>query len=390
MSNYLVIPLAGYGRRFRNLGYDKPKQMLEAVGVSNFEYSLRSIDTSQYEIIIILREQQVAEEGFIDFIAEKCQGMNYRIHTIPRETRGSLETVLTLENLIDSRSTLTIFTMDVSFRKPLNPETFSSLSDGGVLTFKSNSPNYSYAKNEGNKVLETAEKIVISDQALVGVYFFRQAGEYFKFARLMIANEDTTSGEFYIAPVYNYLIRSGMLIESKAVDEFYVFGTPEEFEFFKNYILRNNNKKIYGLCSDHSGVDLKITLSEILDKLKIPYIDFGTYSHQDCDYNDYVNRAVDSYLRGEIDLILGTCKSGQGVSIAAGAREGVLPTVIYSKESAGLAISHNCSNFLSFPSSVWENNNTLNDTIEKITSSRFEGGRHQLRLMKVVQEKKNA
>ncbi|MBD6989485.1 capsular biosynthesis protein, partial [Vibrio parahaemolyticus] len=38
----IIIPMAGMSSRFFNAGYDKPKYMLEARGVTLFEHSILS------------------------------------------------------------------------------------------------------------------------------------------------------------------------------------------------------------------------------------------------------------------------------------------------------------------------------------------------------------
>ena len=51
--------------------------------------------------------------------------------------------------------------------------------DGLLLTFKSNSSNYSYAKvNEDGYVTETAEKKAISNNACVGIYGFKKGSDF--------------------------------------------------------------------------------------------------------------------------------------------------------------------------------------------------------------------
>ena len=170
----VVIPLAGYGRRFRSAGYSKPKQMLKPDSRSNLEHSLDVLDPNRFRLIFVLREDQVRDEAFDKFIEETCSKYDYELVVIPYETRGSVETVMYCRDLIDPEDKLTIFTMDVTFHPPYNSEVFGN-ADGGVLTFKSNSSNYSYARIDGGHVRETAEKIVLSDSAIVGIYYFKKA-----------------------------------------------------------------------------------------------------------------------------------------------------------------------------------------------------------------------
>jgi RpiB/LacA/LacB family sugar-phosphate isomerase len=381
--HYLIIPLAGRGSRFLAEGFTLPKQMLPVQELTTFDYSMNSINLSDFEIIVVMRQEQV-DNGLLDFVKMRVS-KSIRFIVIEEQTRGSVETVLRAENFIDMNSPMTIFTMDVAFSEKYTAKTFSTAVDGGVLTFKSNSPNYSYAKVESDKVIETAEKLPISENALVGIYYFAKAFDFFSCAREMLDEEDVTQGEFYIAPLYNYLVKRGQKVSYSPVKTFYVFGTPEEYRFFSQTIARSLNLKRIGLCSDHSGVDTKSFIKICLESKGYSVVDYGTHSHKDCDYSDFVERAVGGYLRGEVDLVIASCRSGQGVAIAGGAFKDIYPTVVYSSEAAKYAVSHNCSNFLAIPSTIFNQIEKVESLMEELLTARFEGGRHQLRLMKVAE-----
>ena len=81
--------------------------------------------------------------------------------------------------------------------------------DGAILTFKSTHPKWSYAKTETNseKVLEVAEKKVISENATVGVYYWRKGSDYIKYTKSMIRKNIRINNEFYVCPVYNEAIQ---------------------------------------------------------------------------------------------------------------------------------------------------------------------------------------
>lgn len=384
-KHYLVIPLAGFGRRFADLGYKKPKQMLELGTSTTFSQSMSSINFIDFHTIFILRKNQLNSSDFDSFIKENLGDAKYEIHLLNEETRGSLETVVSIQNKIEDNSQISIFTMDVSFSPVYQLDTFLQEVDSAVLTFKANNPAYSYAKVVDGKVTETAEKVVISNDALVGIYYFKNSNLFFDYAKEMLKSKPEFGNEYYIAPLLNYYTRAHLQVEAVPVDYFYVFGTPEEYEFHKNYTTRMNNLKKIGLCSDHSGFNLKEEFKTSLREYGYEVIDFGTYSDVNCDYNDFVYNAALGYKNGEVDLVIGSCKSGQGVAMAAGKYPYFLPTVIYNEESLELARAHSCSNFLSFPSMLWDKNKIAN-IIKVIESTKFEGGRHQIRLMKTLKK----
>ena len=71
--------------------------------------------------------------------------------------------------------------------------------DGGILTFESSHPKWSYAKvDEYNLVTEVAEKIPISKNATVGIYYWKKGSDYVKYSEEMIKKDIRVNGEFYV------------------------------------------------------------------------------------------------------------------------------------------------------------------------------------------------
>jgi hypothetical protein len=78
-----------------------------------------------------------------------------------------------------------------------------------------------------------AEKRQISEFATAGMYYFKHFGHYLNAYRTMVAFNDRTNNEFYVAPVYNYMLQLGVKIRHViSVDQ---VGTPEELDA---YLLR--------------------------------------------------------------------------------------------------------------------------------------------------------
>ena len=105
--------------------------------------------------------------------------------------------------------------------------------DGGILTFESTHPKWSYAKvNNKGFVTEVAEKKPISNNATVGIYFYKRGKDYVSCAETMIAGDIKHNNEFYVCPVYNELIKRGGKIKIKKVKEMWGLGTPEDLNRF--------------------------------------------------------------------------------------------------------------------------------------------------------------
>jgi hypothetical protein len=110
--------------------------------------------------------------------------------------------------------------------------------DGLIMTLKSDDSKWSYAKTNSEGIVEEVrEKEVISSEATTGVYNFQFAKYFIDAAKTRIVQNQTTLGEFYVAPVYNDLIAQGKVIRILNIEvnggEFHGLGTPEDYE---NYL----------------------------------------------------------------------------------------------------------------------------------------------------------
>lgn len=383
----LLVPIAGFGSRFREKGITTPKQQLHlATGRSSLEESLGSINLNDFDLHFVLRKSQIENEGFLDFLSSMELGDEpFTYSIIEKPTRGSTETCLVaLESFSDRE--LYIFTVDVAFRPTLKVGLFSEDCDGGVLSFKANSSSYSYARIKEDLVIETAEKTVISNDALVGVYYFRSSDKFKRFAEDMIRAELTTNGEYYIAPLYNLMLKQGQsaTIEARRVSEMHLFGTPDEKEFFDKFSSRSlKNDYRIGFGSDHSGHKTKEMFKNAIQARGMQTLDFGAYSEEPSDYSKFLSTALSALARGEIDYVFAFCRSGNGVNIYGNSSLNSVAALIYDEWSADMAVRHNAANFFSFPERVWGEKSAeiIQQCVDAILASRFEGGRHQTRMM---------
>ena len=107
--------------------------------------------------------------------------------------------------------------------------------DGGILTFEAIHPKWSYAKTDKkNFVSEVAEKKVISNNATVGVYFWKKGNDYVKYAEQMIQKNIRDNNEFYVCPVFNEAIKDKKRIIIDPVKKMHGLGTPEDLNNFLN------------------------------------------------------------------------------------------------------------------------------------------------------------
>ena len=383
MKPNILVPMAGLGSRFIKEGFKVPKQLINIKDKHLIDISLDCLDYKDCNLIFVVRDETVYN-FHIDELLKKKFGDDVKIVVLDKLTDGSVCSCLYAEEYIDNDAPLVIHTLDIEFRPVYDPHSMNDLdADGLLLTFKSNSSNYSYADvEEDGYVRKTAEKKAISSNACVGIYGFKKGSDFCKYAREMIAKDIRTKNEFYIAPLYNLLVDDGKKIVTSTVDKMHVFGTPDEFHFYKENVIRKVGDKPIAICSDHSGFEAKEEFKHILEKHNLEYIDFGTILNKDCDYSDYIAQAVKAISERDCDYGFGFCRTGQGVNICANKYKGIRSALIYDEFSMEMAVRHNCANFFAIPAKDYTIEK-LDKYLEICSTNSFDGGRHQIRIQEL-------
>ena len=105
--------------------------------------------------------------------------------------------------------------------------------DGGILTFDSVHPKWSFAKvDETGFVTEVAEKKPISNNATVGIYYWAKGSDYVKYAEQMIKADRRVNNEFYVCPVFNEAVQDEKKIRIFPIEKMWGLGTPEDLDIF--------------------------------------------------------------------------------------------------------------------------------------------------------------
>ena len=383
MKPNILVPMAGLGSRFIKEGFKVPKQLINIKDKHLIDISLDCLNYEDCNLIFVVRDETVYN-FHIDELLKKKFGDDIKIVVLDKLTDGSVCSCLYAEEYIDNDAPLVIHTLDIEFRPVFDPHTMNDLdSDGLLLTFKSNSANYSYADvDDDGYVKRTAEKKAISSNACVGIYGFKKGSDFCKYAREMIIKDIRTKNEFYIAPLYNLLVDDDKKIVTSDVDKMHVFGTPDEFHFYKENVIRKLGDKPIAICSDHSGFEAKEEFKHILEKHNLEYIDFGTILNKDCDYRDYIAQAVKAISERDCNYGFGFCRTGQGVNICANKYKGIRSALIYDEYSMEMAVRHNCANFFAIPAKDFTFER-MDNYLKLCTNHTFDGGRHQVRIQEL-------
>jgi HAD superfamily hydrolase (TIGR01509 family) len=229
----VLIPMAGAGSRFETAGYTFPKPLIEVLGKPMIQVVVENLNIDAKFIYIVQSSHyEKYNLGYLlQLITPNCE-----IVQIDGLTEGAACTTLLARDFINSEHSLVIANSDQYVEWNSGETIYSFMAegiDGGIVTFKSTHPKWSYAKiDDGGIVEEVAEKKPISDIATVGIYFWKKGSDYVKYAESMIAKNIRTNGEFYVCPVFNEAIKDGKRFRVRNVEHMWGLGTPEDLNFF--------------------------------------------------------------------------------------------------------------------------------------------------------------
>ena len=388
MKQNLIFPLAGFGNRFKDAGHIQTKPLIHAGNKTIIEWAMEAVKFApNTRVIFIVRKDQCIINGLDSYIKQRCP--NAEIIKLDGPTNGSLETVAIGIEGLSLEGALHINTSDIVLPDPVCLDSIFNNNDmeASSVTFKANNPSYSYCKindNDPNLVEYMVEKEIISQIANVGIYSFRSVNKFIEYTNEILISNTRVKNEFYISSVFDLYIRDKKKIQSLQVSDVHIIGTPSELSFFTKFVLPTMNPKSIGFVSDHSGFYFKDKLINLFKKENFKTVDYGCFSDMNCDYSDYVPIACRGLRDSEVDIIIGSCKSGQGVNICANHQKNIISVAPQDKNQFKYARKHNCPNFITLPSNFWTPEDAFKIYKNVFKTIHFEGGRHSTRIQKML------
>jgi len=258
----IVIPMLGLGLRFKDVGIDSPKPLIIVNGKTLIEHSLNSLDISGQYIFLTRTYEDEKLNIELSNILTRLRPGHIEIK-IKEETRGAAESCLYATEFIDNNEPLIITNCDQIFDwnfNDLNNFINNSDCDGFVALHKSKDPKHSYAVVENKKIIKIKEKEVISDDALIGLHYWKNGKDFVSSAKKLLT-EYLSIGlkECYISTTYDYLIK-----DNKKILPFYTpqnsyicLGTPEDVEIYLAKIKEYYSEKPKTIFCDIDGTILK-------------------------------------------------------------------------------------------------------------------------------------
>jgi NDP-sugar pyrophosphorylase family protein len=241
----IIIPMAGRGSRFSEAGYTFPKPLIDVAGHTMIEVVITNLHPKRikdFRFIFICQREHYEQYDLHNIFRNAVGGDNFEVVKLNGITAGAACTVLSAKAFINNEDDILIANSDQYI--DFDVDSFIDKSreddkDGLIQTFESSHPKWSYVRlDKEGKVIETAEKKLISNEATTGLYYFKHGSDFVRATESMIKKDARHNGEFYVCPVYNELILEGknIFVDDITIDKMHGLGTPEDLNIFLNLL----------------------------------------------------------------------------------------------------------------------------------------------------------
>lgn len=244
----IIIPMSGFGERFRAAGYLLPKPLIEIDGKPIIAHVV-DMFPNEANIIFICNQEHLDEPLFGMEATLRRYCPSAQIVGISPHKLGPIHAVMQIEHLLTLTEPVVVNYCD--FTCYWNWQHFKQFvvqtgCAGAIPAYKGFHPhslgntNYAYIREAGGWVEEIQEKQPYTDNrmeeyASSGTYYFG-SGQIMKQAmRACIEQDLNVGGEFYVSLAYKAMLADKQSIAVYPIQHFMQWGTPEDVSEYNNW-----------------------------------------------------------------------------------------------------------------------------------------------------------
>ena len=249
----IVIPMTGYGSRFKEAGYDRLKPFIEVHGQPLIEWVLKMFPGEQDQVLLICRQEHLDTLDYmkpiLDRVAKKA-----RIFPIKDwQKKGPVFDVLCASDVINDKQPVLVSYCDYYMHwdyKAFKLAVQKRHCAGAILCYTGFHPHLIPSQNvyasckvdRDENLIEVREKFSYEKdktKALhsVGLYYLETGHLMKKYYQKMICSGDSINGEYYASLPYNDLVQDGLKVWCPSfVSHFCQWGSPQDLQDYLFWI----------------------------------------------------------------------------------------------------------------------------------------------------------
>lgn len=244
----IVIPMSGFGERFRRVGYEVPKPLIEIDGKTIISHVV-DMFPGENNFIFIVNQEHLDNSNYAMEAELRRIAPQGKIVPIPPHKLGPINAVAQAMSEIDMSLPTIVNYCD--FTCLWNWEAFKDFVSvnnlaGCLPAYKGFHPhslgttNYAYIREEHGKFLDIQEKNPftqdrMNEYASSGTYYFSSGALMKEAFDYVVENNLDVNGEFYVSMAYKYLASNGASTYVYPLQHFMQWGTPEDVREYEGW-----------------------------------------------------------------------------------------------------------------------------------------------------------
>lgn len=234
-----IIPVAGKGTRLRPHTFTIPKALLHVAGKPILGHILDQVEgLGITDIVLILGH---LGSKIKEYVESEYAHLNFT-YAQQEKMLGPAHAIKLAEPFIEEDEKLLIIYGDTIFVGDLS-EGFKCTKDGSIAVKRVDDPRrFGVVEMDGNKVIKVMEKpdFIKPMDAMIGIYFIKNAKKLFSALNEMVEKEKMTKGEFYLPDALELMIENGAYLETFNMEGWFDCGKPETLLATNRYLLEKN------------------------------------------------------------------------------------------------------------------------------------------------------
>ena len=242
----IIIPMTGYGTRFKDAGYSVLKPLIQVHNKSIIEWIV-CMFSDEDDVIFVCREDHLRDVANMEKELKRIRPSATIFAIKDWVKKGPVYDVMLAQEVINNEVETIVNYCDFymhwdyqDFRKTIKNE----CPDGAIVCYKGFHPHLIPKKNvyasckvdKDNYLMEIKEKFSFERNPMeaihsVGMYYFKRGNLLKTYYQRQIDGEMLFKGEYYSSLTYNLLCQDGLkTYVYDEVSHFCQWGTPEDLE----------------------------------------------------------------------------------------------------------------------------------------------------------------
>ena len=244
----IIIPMSGFGERFRAKGYTKPKPLIQIDDRSIISYVI-DMFPDESNFYFICNEDHLNNEEFEMKSHLKKLCPSGEVIGIPSHKLGPVHAVNQIKDYLDLNEPVVVNYCDFTcywnwqnFKKTIKDKDV----DGAIPAYRGFHPhslgntNYAYIKEANYILQDIQEKQPFTDNriqefASSGTYYFKSTYLMYQAFDWVLNNNIHINNEFYISMAYHFLLKKNLKTLVYPLQHFMQWGTPEDVEEYQEW-----------------------------------------------------------------------------------------------------------------------------------------------------------